>query len=56
MSHPLSDVVHVLAKDIVHVPQVSGHELLLGFGSALLLLAESKIREIKHRAWPLLPL
>lgn len=32
-SHPLSDLVHVLGQNVVHVPQVRGQELLLGFSS-----------------------
>lgn len=32
-SHPLPDLVHVLGQYVVHVPQVRGQELLLGFSS-----------------------
>lgn len=32
-SHPLSDLVHVLGQNVVHVPQVREQELLLGFSS-----------------------
>lgn len=30
-SHPLPDLVHVLGQNVMHVPQVRGQELLLGF-------------------------
>lgn len=36
-SHPLSDLVHVLGQNVVHVPQVRGQELLLGFRSCITL-------------------
>lgn len=37
-SYPLSDLIHVLGEDVVHVPQVRSQEWLLGLGRALLFL------------------
>lgn len=40
ISHPLPDLIHVLGQDVVHVLQVSGLELLLGFSGAFLFLTK----------------
>ena len=48
-SHPLSDLVHVLGEDVMHVLQVSSHEVLLRFSRAFLLLTTRQIKRKQIR-------